>query len=169
MKSMAVGDSMGRKVTQGQEGGAAWEASTSPNSRQQDRNQQEGENAAAGLFEPASTKRRRMEQQQQGQPLTWSSFSEYMALKNQKLQEQVNMAAQSYLCTSYIMGYSSSSSPYATLLDAPMLQFESSSLQMVPQSSIFQGVSIFVNGYTQPSAQELKQIMLLHGGSYQAS
>ncbi|KAK6617005.1 hypothetical protein RUM44_005362 [Polyplax serrata] len=33
-------------------------------------------------------------------------------------------------------------------------------------SDIFYGVSIFVNGYTQPSADELRCLMLLHGGTY---
>lgn len=33
-------------------------------------------------------------------------------------------------------------------------------------SDIFRGVSIFVNGYTEPSADELRLIMLLHGGIY---
>ncbi|KAL6765308.1 hypothetical protein V8C86DRAFT_2430773 [Haematococcus lacustris] len=46
-------------------------------------------------------------------------------------------------------------------------QFESNSFQAAPHSNIFQGVAIHVNGYTQPSAQELKQIMLLHGGRYE--
>lgn len=33
-------------------------------------------------------------------------------------------------------------------------------------SSIFQGVAIFVNGYTVPSADSLKRMMMLHGGVY---
>lgn len=31
---------------------------------------------------------------------------------------------------------------------------------------IFEGVSIFVNGYTNPNAEELKRIMMEHGGEY---
>uniref|UniRef100_A0A182JNL6 DNA repair protein REV1 n=1 Tax=Anopheles christyi TaxID=43041 RepID=A0A182JNL6_9DIPT len=34
------------------------------------------------------------------------------------------------------------------------------------QSDLFAGVSIFVNGYTNPSADELKRLMMLHGGVY---
>lgn len=34
------------------------------------------------------------------------------------------------------------------------------------RSDIFQGVSIFVNGYTKPTAEHLKRIMLMHGGVY---
>ncbi|XP_052873602.1 DNA repair protein Rev1 [Anopheles cruzii] len=34
------------------------------------------------------------------------------------------------------------------------------------QSDLFSGISIFVNGYTNPSAEELKRIMMLHGGIY---
>lgn len=34
------------------------------------------------------------------------------------------------------------------------------------ESDIFKGISIFVNGYTSPTAAELKQIMALHGGIY---
>lgn len=33
-------------------------------------------------------------------------------------------------------------------------------------SDIFKGISIFVNGYTKPSAEELKNLMALHGGIY---
>ncbi|KAJ7319699.1 hypothetical protein JRQ81_019210 [Phrynocephalus forsythii] len=33
-------------------------------------------------------------------------------------------------------------------------------------SSIFSGVAIYVNGYTDPSADELRQLMMLHGGQY---
>ncbi|KAI5749214.1 hypothetical protein M8J76_005611 [Diaphorina citri] len=34
------------------------------------------------------------------------------------------------------------------------------------RGGIFQGVAIFVNGYTIPSAEELKALMMLHGGIY---
>ena len=34
------------------------------------------------------------------------------------------------------------------------------------KSNIFSGVSIFVNGYTKPSADELKNLMMQHGGTY---
>uniref|UniRef100_A0AAY4DVS2 DNA repair protein REV1 n=1 Tax=Denticeps clupeoides TaxID=299321 RepID=A0AAY4DVS2_9TELE len=33
-------------------------------------------------------------------------------------------------------------------------------------SSIFSGVAIYVNGYTDPSADELRRLMMLHGGQY---
>lgn len=34
------------------------------------------------------------------------------------------------------------------------------------QSNLFAGISIFVNGLTTPSAEELKRIMMAHGGTY---
>lgn len=34
-------------------------------------------------------------------------------------------------------------------------------------TNIFQGVSIYVNGYTKPSSDELKRLMMLHGGRYE--
>ncbi|EAA11364.4 AGAP005939-PA [Anopheles gambiae str. PEST] len=34
------------------------------------------------------------------------------------------------------------------------------------QSDLFAGVSIFVNGYTNPSADELKRLMMMHGGVF---
>ncbi|XP_031634603.1 DNA repair protein REV1 [Contarinia nasturtii] len=34
------------------------------------------------------------------------------------------------------------------------------------KSELFSGISIFVNGLTNPSAEELKQIMMIHGGVY---
>ncbi|KAM6341643.1 DNA repair protein REV1 isoform 4-T4 [Podargus strigoides] len=33
-------------------------------------------------------------------------------------------------------------------------------------SSIFSGVAIYVNGFTEPSADELRRLMMLHGGQY---
>ncbi|GAA6076603.1 DNA repair protein REV1 isoform X3, partial [Tachysurus ichikawai] len=33
-------------------------------------------------------------------------------------------------------------------------------------SSIFNGVAIHVNGYTDPSADELRRLMMLHGGQF---
>ncbi|XP_058390450.1 DNA repair protein REV1 isoform X2 [Diceros bicornis minor] len=33
-------------------------------------------------------------------------------------------------------------------------------------SKIFSGVAIYVNGYTDPSAEELRKLMMLHGGQY---
>lgn len=36
----------------------------------------------------------------------------------------------------------------------------------IKESNIFNGISIFVNGYTKPSADELKHLMSLHGGIY---
>ncbi|KAM4867376.1 DNA repair protein REV1 isoform 2-T2 [Thomomys bottae] len=33
-------------------------------------------------------------------------------------------------------------------------------------SEIFSGVAIYVNGYTDPSAEELRKLMMLHGGQY---
>ncbi|XP_015604476.1 DNA repair protein REV1 isoform X2 [Cephus cinctus] len=33
-------------------------------------------------------------------------------------------------------------------------------------STLFQGIAIFVNGYTKPSADELKRLMMAHGGIY---
>lgn len=32
------------------------------------------------------------------------------------------------------------------------------------KSKLFEGISIFVNGYTNPSAEELKRIMMQHSG-----
>ncbi|KAK3580894.1 hypothetical protein CHS0354_008176 [Potamilus streckersoni] len=34
-------------------------------------------------------------------------------------------------------------------------------------SQIFKGVSIYVNGYTKPSSDELKRLIILHGGQYE--
>ncbi|XP_075857146.1 DNA repair protein REV1 isoform X1 [Microcebus murinus] len=36
----------------------------------------------------------------------------------------------------------------------------------VNSSTIFSGVAIYVNGYTDPSAEELRKLMMLHGGQY---
>lgn len=48
-----------------------------------------------------------------------------------------------------------------------MEQFsEAAELETKKLSDIFKGISIFVNGYTKPSAEELKTLMTLHGGVY---
>ncbi|GAB1284904.1 DNA repair protein REV1 [Apodemus speciosus] len=47
-------------------------------------------------------------------------------------------------------------------------QFRSDSVQQKDgtASAIFSGVAIYVNGYTDPSAEELRNLMMLHGGQY---
>ncbi|XP_012663393.1 DNA repair protein REV1 isoform X1 [Otolemur garnettii] len=64
----------------------------------------------------------------------WEKWSEYMAAKVQKLEEQFRS-------------------------DAAMQKDGTS-------STIFSGVAIYVNGYTDPSAEELRKLMMLHGGQY---
>ncbi|GCC26915.1 DNA repair protein REV1 isoform X2 [Chiloscyllium punctatum] len=58
----------------------------------------------------------------------------------------------------------------AAKMDKLERQFKSdTSLQQQNEgtvSCIFRGVSIFVNGYTEPTADELRRLMMLHGGQY---
>ncbi|XP_073119106.1 DNA repair protein REV1 [Henckelia pumila] len=68
----------------------------------------------------------------------FSDFGSYMVVKNQKLHEQFDAAASS----SSRSGFSSG-------------------------RSIFSGVSIFVDGYTVPSSQELRGYMLKYGGRFE--
>ncbi|KAL3350496.1 hypothetical protein AABB24_023113, partial [Solanum stoloniferum] len=68
----------------------------------------------------------------------FSNFGSYMAVKNQKLHEQFEAEASS----TSISGPNSS-------------------------KPIFQGVSVFVDGYTVPSSQELRGYMLKHGGRFE--
>ncbi|KAI7992717.1 DNA repair protein REV1 [Camellia lanceoleosa] len=65
----------------------------------------------------------------------FSDFGSYMAVKNQKLQEQFDAEALS-----------------------------SSNSGSTSGKPIFQGVSIFVDGFTVPPSQELQSYMLRHGG-----
>ncbi|KAK3017052.1 hypothetical protein RJ639_006983 [Escallonia herrerae] len=67
----------------------------------------------------------------------FSDFGSYMVVKNQKLQDQFDVEASS---TSH-----------------------SGSGSVKP---IFSGVSIFVDGYTIPSSQELRNYMLMYGGHF---
>lgn len=46
-------------------------------------------------------------------------------------------------------------------------QNEIDSSQDDQSSTIFKGISVFVNGYTNPTAEEIRRIMMLHGGTYQ--
>lgn len=68
----------------------------------------------------------------------FTDFGSYMAVKNKKLHEQFNAEASS---SSH--GGSGSKKP------------------------VFDGVSIFVDGYTVPSSQELRGYMLKHGGRFE--
>ena len=42
-------------------------------------------------------------------------------------------------------------------------------LQIKKKSSIFEGVAIYVNGWTQPTAEELKELINVHGGKYECN
>ncbi|XP_071197036.1 DNA repair protein REV1 isoform X2 [Salvelinus alpinus] len=66
----------------------------------------------------------------------WASRGGYMAAKVSKLDEQFKM-------------------------DAPREKQKDGAC-----SSIFTGVAIYVNGYTDPSADELRRLMMLHGGQF---
>ncbi|KRY78818.1 DNA repair protein REV1 [Trichinella pseudospiralis] len=45
-------------------------------------------------------------------------------------------------------------------------QFEESDFQSEPKKNIFAGISIYVNGYTDPPADQLKRLILQYGGKY---
>ncbi|CAL8266527.1 unnamed protein product [Lota lota] len=66
----------------------------------------------------------------------WAQSGGYMAAKVSKLQEQFH-------------------------LDAPREKQKEGG-----GSQIFHGVAIYVNGYTDPSADELRRLMMLHGGQF---
>uniref|UniRef100_A0A3P8SAE8 DNA repair protein REV1 n=1 Tax=Amphiprion percula TaxID=161767 RepID=A0A3P8SAE8_AMPPE len=66
----------------------------------------------------------------------WAERGGYMAAKVSKLDEQFK-------------------------LDAPREKHKEGAC-----SSIFSGVAIYVNGYTEPSADELRRLMMLHGGQF---
>ncbi|KAG8451876.1 hypothetical protein GDO86_003901 [Hymenochirus boettgeri] len=66
----------------------------------------------------------------------WGAWGGYMAAKVQKLDEQFQS-------------------------DAPVQQNKGGT-----SSKIFHGISIYVNGYTDPSADHLRHLMMLHGGQY---
>ncbi|KAE8625571.1 hypothetical protein XENTR_v10006322 [Xenopus tropicalis] len=66
----------------------------------------------------------------------WGVWGGYMAAKVQKLDEQFRS-------------------------DAPLQQQKDGT-----SSKIFNGVSIYVNGYTDPTADQLRHLMMLHGGQY---
>ncbi|KRZ93431.1 DNA repair protein REV1 [Trichinella sp. T8] len=45
-------------------------------------------------------------------------------------------------------------------------QFEESDFQSEPKKNIFAGISVYVNGYTDPPADQLKRLILEYGGKY---
>lgn len=66
----------------------------------------------------------------------WSAWGGYISAKVQKLDQQFR-------------------------LDAPVQQQHEGT-----SSNIFNGVSIYVNGYTDPTADQLRHLMMLHGGQF---
>ncbi|KAM9321622.1 DNA repair protein REV1 [Gastrophryne carolinensis] len=66
----------------------------------------------------------------------WAAWGGYMSAKVQKLDEQFRK-------------------------DAPIQQQKEGM-----SSNIFNGVSIYVNGYTDPTADQLRHLMMLHGGQF---
>lgn len=66
----------------------------------------------------------------------WAARGGYMAAKVSKLDEQFKLAAPT------------------------------EKLKEGTSSSIFKGIAIYVNGYTDPSADELRRLMMLHGGQF---
>ncbi|XP_030057278.1 DNA repair protein REV1 isoform X2 [Microcaecilia unicolor] len=66
----------------------------------------------------------------------WGAWGGYMAAKVQKLEEQ-----------------------FCSDVTKEQQKDESS-------STLFNGIAIYVNGYTDPSAAELRRLMMLHGGQY---
>ncbi|KAH7955771.1 hypothetical protein HPB52_003843 [Rhipicephalus sanguineus] len=72
-------------------------------------------------------------------PTGFEEFGGYMNAKIQKLENQFLNSAQN----------------------------EIDSSQEDQSSTIFKGISVFVNGYTNPTAEEIRRIMMLHGGTYQ--
>ncbi|KAM8975617.1 DNA repair protein REV1 isoform 2-T2 [Pelodytes ibericus] len=66
----------------------------------------------------------------------WAVWGGYMSAKVQKLDDQFRS-------------------------DAPLQQKKDGT-----SSTIFNGVSIYVNGYTDPTADQLRHLMMLHGGQY---
>ena len=45
-------------------------------------------------------------------------------------------------------------------------QFSANASEEQSEGNIFSGVCIFVNGWTEPSSDELKRIMMIHGGVF---
>ncbi|CAF0732253.1 unnamed protein product [Adineta steineri] len=68
----------------------------------------------------------------------WSEWGGYMAAKKRKLEEQFDKDCSN------------------------------NAKQLERKSNIFHGISIFVDGHTEPPADELKKLMMEHGGVYHA-
>ncbi|CAF1231440.1 unnamed protein product [Adineta ricciae] len=68
----------------------------------------------------------------------WGEWGGYMAAKKRKLEEQFDKDSSN------------------------------NAKQLERKSNIFQGISIFVDGHTEPPADELKKLMMEHGGVYHA-
>jgi DNA repair protein REV1 len=51
-------------------------------------------------------------------------------------------------------------------LNEQFVHSDSLNESLTPVSCIFDGVTIYVNGYTDPCADDLKRLMKLHGGQY---
>lgn len=82
----------------------------------------------------------------------WQDWHSYMAAKQQKLSDQ--------FMTGYPSADIGTSMQGQMCLSCPPMNFKD------PLSTLFNGVAIFVNGYTIPTAAELRQLMQFHGGTY---
>ena len=80
----------------------------------------------------------------------WDVEGGYMGMKKQKLEEQF----KEQVCSTF---YGNNSETECGSFQANL---------EVQEVGIFAGVSIFVNGRTDPSAEELKRLMMTHGGTY---
>ncbi|KAK7033220.1 DNA repair protein [Favolaschia claudopus] len=47
------------------------------------------------------------------------------------------------------------------------LQIQNSEITTTAETQIFQGIAIYVNGWTEPSVQELRSLMVRHGGTFE--
>lgn len=91
------------------------------------------------------------------------SFGVYMAHKIQKLRSQnVSLVSSAGVSSPLSAAHTSAHS------STPQHEQQSSLSEGSPSSNaIFQGVHIYVDGYTIPSKEELRHLLLLHGGGFE--
>ena len=84
----------------------------------------------------------------------WDVEGGYMGMKKQKLEEQF----KEQVCSTLTHNSPGNNSEFEVGPFQANLENQ--------EGGIFAGVSIFVNGRTDPSAEELKRLMMTHGGTY---
>lgn len=88
--------------------------------------------------------------------IKFGEFRKYMQNKQAKLKDQERAL--------YVLAFIVS---HGSAIDHCFFYIREHTASQSTLPQIFQGLSIYINGYTNPSQSELRRLIILHGGNYQ--